>query len=103
MNSDSPNSTVLFDIAQVPYDWWFTWPIYIPLLAIAGFVGIAYAAAESLPERDSKPWQRVLVYLGGSAFGFLLLCCGLITWADWRWYRHLQSYSTQSNLRVVEG
>jgi hypothetical protein len=98
-----PTSEVLFDIAQVSYDWWFTWPIYIPLLVIAGFLGFAYAAAETLPYKDSKPWQRVLVCLGASAFGFILLCCGIITWADWRSYRYLQSYSTHSSLQVVEG
>ena len=103
MGSTPMNSGVLFEVADVTFNWWFCWPMCMFLVATGAFAAIGYALCESLPHEARRFLQRVCLGAGLLGAGLLLVLVGLITGLDWMSFHRLQFQREHGDLKVVEG
>jgi len=103
MSENQISSEVVFDIAEVWFDWWHWWPFSILLLGIVAFATIGYAVCESLPAQHRKLAQRAALIAGSLWAAALLALVGLMTFIDFAGFQRLQHQRAHAELMVVEG
>jgi len=103
MDANPGTSEVLFDIADVSFNWWFCWPAYIFILAIAAFIAIGYALCETLEKNARWILQRGAFVWGATLTGLLMVLVVLITGLDWLAFHKQQVQRQRGNLQSVEG
>jgi hypothetical protein len=103
MGANQMSSEVVFDIAEVWFNWWHWWPFSILLLGIVALATVGYAVCESLPDPARRFLQRVALIAGSLWGAALLALVGLMTFIEFLSFRRLQIQRAHAELTVVEG